>query len=196
MSLFVGKNTDGMAEAYDLLDKPDYFMMDYRPYNSGQQDEDSKTLVYLKMGNVYSEYRKSEFIGRVQAWLEKCIKKIKAKHPGKQIIFGFAPGHSPSSSDSFMISELNFHSLSADPQFSVEPKLLQRHTEVPKQATGGHRSVEIHLDSIRVTNDVTGKIACILDDVWTTGCTLTACTQLVKQSGAEHVYVLAIGKTI
>ena len=183
-------------DAYDRLEEPDYFMMDYYPYNSGQQDTDSQTLVYLKMGNVYNEDRKDEFIGRIQAWLKGRIQEIKAKHPGKEIIFGFAPGHSPSSFDSFMITELNVHSLSTDSKFSVKPRLLQRHTKVPKQATGGHRSVEIHLDTIRVTENLTGKIACILDDVWTTGCTLTACTKLMEQEGAKHVYVLAIAKTI
>ena len=195
----MGKNAEGMAyyeEAYDRLEEPDYYMMDYYPYNTGQQDRDSQTLVYLKMGNVYDESRKYEFIGNIQAWLKRCIKKIKAKHPGKEIIFGFAPGHSPGSPDSFMITELNVQSLSTDPRFSVKPKLLQRHTAVPKQATGGHRSVEIHLDSIRVTRNLTGKIVCILDDVWTSGCTLTACSELVEQKGVEHVYVLAIGKTI
>ena len=148
------------------------------------------------MGNVYNEDRKDDFIGRMQTRLLACINNIRAKHPGKEIIFGFAPGHSPNSSNSFMITELNVNSLCQDPKFSVKPKLLKRFVEVPKQATGGYRSVETHLDSIEVTEDLAGKIVCLMDDVCTTGCTLTACRQLVEGRGATQVYTLAIGQTV
>ena len=185
-----------MAYYPDDLEEPDYFMMDYYSYKSGQKDWDSQTLVYLKMGNVYNEDRKDEFIERIQTWLLACINKIRAKHPGKEIVFGFAPGHSPNSSDSFMITELDVNSLCQDPKFSVKPKLLKRFIEVPKQATGGYRSVETHLDSIKVTKDLADKIVCIMDDVRTTGCTLTACRQLVEGRGATQVYTLAIGQTV
>ena len=178
------------------LEEPDYFMMDYYSYKSGRQDTDSQTIVYFKMGDVYDQVRKNEFIGRVQGWLKKCIKKIKAKHPDKEIIFGFAPGHSPSSSASFMITELDISSLCSSRKFSVRPKLLKRFVEVPKQATGGGRKIETHLNSIRVKEDLSGKIVCIMDDIWTTGCTLSACTELVRERGAKQVYTLAIGKTI
>ena len=178
------------------LGGPDYFMMDYYSYKSGYQDEDSQTLVYLKKGTVYDEGRKYEFIHRVKTWLKKCIKEIKAKHPSEKIVFGFAPGHSPSSTASFMITELEVSSLCADPKFSVHHDLLKRFVEVPKQATGGTRSKYTHLHSIKVTKDLAGKIVCIMDDVWTTGCTLNACIDLVDQKGAKQVYVLAIGKTV
>ena len=180
--------------AYHDQEEPDYFMMDYVPKNTGYEDEDSKTLVYLKMKNVYDQSRKREFIHRIQTWLEKCIEKIKAKHPSEEIVFGFAPGHSPSSK-SFMITELK---VCSELQFSVHHDLLKRSVEVPKQATaaGGSRSKRTHLDSIEVTKDLTGKVVCILDDIWTTGCTLNACIELVKQRGAKQVYVLAIGKTV
>lgn len=111
-------------------------------------------------------------------------------------MLGFAPSHSPSSPDSFMITELDIDSLCQDPLFSVHPKLLERVVQVPKQATGGVRSVSIHLNSIKVTKDLTDKIVCILDDVWTTGCTLNACIELVKQGGAKQAYTLAIAKTV
>ena len=178
------------------LQEPDFFMMDYYSYKSGMQDRDSQTLVYLKMGEVYDEHRKYEFVDRIEAWLSKCISKIRAKHQGEEIILGFAPSHSPSSPDSFMITELNIDSLCQDPLFSVCPKLLKRVVPVPKQATGGERSVEIHVNSIKVTKDLTSKIVCILDDVWTTGCTLNACIELVKERGAKQAYTLAIAKTV
>ena len=178
------------------MEEPDDYMMDYHSYRSGQQDRNSQTLVYLKMGNVYSEDRKDEFIGQIQTRLSKHINEIRSKHPGEEIVFGFAPGHSPSSPDSFMITELDVNSLCKDPNFSVYPKLLERSVEVPKQATGGYRSVDTHLDSIKVTENLAGKIVCIMDDVCTSGCTLAACRQLVKGRGATKVYTLAIGLTV
>ena len=185
--------------AYHEVPQPDYFMMNYYSYKSGISDRDSQTIVYFKSGGVRDQVRKDDFIDRVQTWLEECIKEIKAKHPNKEMIFGFAPGHSPSSPDSpdsFMITELDISSLCSDPQFSVRPRLLERVVEVDKQATGGVRSISIHLKSIEVKEDLSGKIVCIMDDIWTTGCTLSACTKLVKQRGAEQVYTLAIGKTV
>ena len=196
-SVSAGRNIKGMTyQEVPQLEEPDYFMMKYYSYKSGQQDTDSQTLVYLKMGNVYDQGKKYEFVGRVQTWLKKCIKEIKAQHPDEEIIFGFAPGHSASKSDSFMIAELDISSLCPDRNFSVHPKLLERFVEVPKQATGGEQKIETHLKSIRVTEDLSGKILCIMDDVWTTGCILNACTELVKQRGARQVYTLAIGKTV
>ena len=180
--------------------QPDYFMIDYISRKSGLEDKDSQTIRFFKHEDVYDQGRKNEFIGRVQTWLKKCIKDIKAKHPDKEIIFGFAPGHSPSSSDSFTITKLDVSSLCSDRQFSVRPKLLERFVEAPKQATTeGKRNIETHLKSIRVTDseDLSGgKIVCIMDDIWTSGCTLNACTELVKQKGAEQVYTLTIGKTV
>ena len=129
----------------------------------------------------------------MQKQLKEWIKEIKAKHRDQEIIFGFAPGHSPSSTDSFMVTELD---ISSDQQFSVHPKLLKRSVEVPKQATGGERKIETHLNSITVTEDLSGKIVCIMDDIWTTGCTLNACTKLVRDKGAKKVYTLVIGKTV
>ena len=177
------------------LEEPDYFTMHYYSHKSGQPDTDSQTIVYLKKGTVYNQDRKRAFIGKVQEQLKESIKEIKTKHPDQEIIFGFAPGHSPSSTDSFMITELDISSLCSDQKFSVRPRLLERVVEVDKQATGGVRSISIHLKSIEVKEDLSGKIVCIMDDIWTTGCTLSACTELVKQRGAEQVYTLVIGKT-
>jgi len=58
------------------------------------------------------------------------------------------------------------------------------------------RDIDTHLNSIRVVGDVADKVVCILDDIWTSGCTLRACRQLVTNHGAKKVYLLAIGKTV
>jgi hypothetical protein len=75
---------------------------------------------------------------------------------------------------------------------------LERHTLIPKLATGGSRSVQVHLDSIRVAYPglVNGRHVVIIDDVTTTGGSLIACKQLLLAAGAQYVACLAIGRTL
>ena len=105
-----------------MAEEPDYCMMDYKPYHGGwgDQDFDSQTLVYLKRKTVYSQDRKDEFISRIQEWLKQQIDHIRGRHPEKTIIFGFAPGHSPESAPSFMVTELNIKGLCEDQKFFVD----------------------------------------------------------------------------
>jgi len=173
----------------------DYHMMPYHSYRSGQQDRDSQTIVYLKGNGVYDDERRQEFTDRVIRWLRGCIGKVKMAYPSDKIVVGIAPGHAPDSV-SFMVTELNVQSLSEGPVIII-PTLLQRHTQVQKQATSsGMRDIDTHLNSIKVIGEVAGKVVCILDDIWTSGCTLRACHQLVTEQGAKKVYLLAIGKTV
>jgi len=128
-------------------------------------------------------------------WLCKCIGEVKQNHPYEKIVIGITPGHVPGS-DSFMVTELNIKSLSKG-RVSVDPNMLQRYRKVPKQATSGEpRTIHTHLTSINVVGDVAGKVVCILDDIWTTGCTLRGCHQLVLQKDPKSIYLLAIGKAV
>ena len=198
MFVYPGKLLQNMANQ----EEPDYFMMDYHPYRGGEgnQDWDSQTLVYLKMRNVYDQQRKKEFIQRIRKWLRGCINDdIVPANPNEEIIFGFVPGHLPRNHpdfhESFMFTELSINALRNDPHFTIDNGMLSRTQEVESQHGGGQRNIQTHLNSIQAA-DVNGKIVCIMDDVWTTGCTMNACTQLVAQAGAKKVYTLAIGRTV
>jgi predicted amidophosphoribosyltransferase len=74
---------------------------------------------------------------------------------------------------------------------------LVRTKKIDKLATGGNRSVEVHLNSIEVREPelVMGKEMLLLDDVMTSGNSLLACKKLLKAAGAIRVKRLAIGKT-
>lgn len=74
---------------------------------------------------------------------------------------------------------------------------LRRHTSVPKAAHGGSRDVETHLRSIEVTNNVIirDREVILLDDVCTSGSSLTACEILLKNAGASNVHKVVIGLT-
>ncbi|QIK78683.1 hypothetical protein G7077_07005 [Sphingomonas piscis] len=74
---------------------------------------------------------------------------------------------------------------------------LVRHTTVPKLATGGDRSIETHLNSIRVDNvdRIRGRVVLLLDDVTTSGNSLLACRRLLLEAGAADVKLVALART-
>lgn len=78
---------------------------------------------------------------------------------------------------------------------------LQRHKNTTLQ---GHKSRKerqknvrnaFHL-SPRSHAQIQGKTICLLDDVWTTGATLHACTKTLKEAGARHVIVLSLTRVV
>ena len=74
---------------------------------------------------------------------------------------------------------------------------LVRFKKIPKLATGGSRSVEQHLNSIRVEHAeiIQGREVLLLDDVTTSGNSLIACRQLLLAEGAARVKYMALGQT-
>lgn len=75
---------------------------------------------------------------------------------------------------------------------------LVRTTKIDKLATGGDRSVEVHLASIQIRDPrlIRGKDVLLLDDVTTSGNSLEACQRILVNAGAARVQRLAIGKTV
>jgi phosphoribosylpyrophosphate synthetase len=77
--------------------------------------------------------------------------------------------------------------------------LLVRHTKIDKLATGGNRSIEVHLNSIKVVDKakvLNGASVLLLDDVATSGNSLLACKQLLRAAGASQVQMFVLGKTV
>jgi phosphoribosylpyrophosphate synthetase len=74
---------------------------------------------------------------------------------------------------------------------------LVRHTTIPKLACGGDRKMEVHLNSINVTDAhlIRGREVLLLDDITTTGNSLRACRILLEQNGASLVKCLALAET-
>ena len=193
------------------METPDYHMMDFHPYHNGenpQHDLDSQTLNYMKSGTVYDKRRKDQFVGKVVAWLQEKVEWLLEETQAAYVVIAVAPGHSPTSPLSFMheivgtVIQNNQDDERMVSRVHDGRNLLIRTRKVPKQATShGIRSEETHRNSIVVNPpdesyvDVTDEIVCVLDDVWTSGCTLRVCADKIRDEGAKDVRMLAIGKT-
>jgi len=75
---------------------------------------------------------------------------------------------------------------------------LERIYKIAKKSTGGDRSLEVDLNSIRVSEPelIKEKKVLVIDDVTTSGNSLRACRELLLQAGAKRVKMLALGKTV
>lgn len=76
---------------------------------------------------------------------------------------------------------------------------LERIKTINKLATGGNRSIDLHLNTIRLKNTV-DEIRCknifIFDDVTTTGNSLLACKSIVSKFEPNAVLCIALAKTV
>lgn len=73
---------------------------------------------------------------------------------------------------------------------------LQRKTTVASaHKENGDRSVTNHMATIAVVTDVKNKVILLIDDVTTTGGSMTACVNLLKSNGARTVLPLALLET-
>ena len=189
--------------------EPDDYMINFYPmdYESGENDYNSSTLRYMKMGQVYDPSRRSDFEAQVKQWLKRYIKK---RLSNETVVLAVVPGHKEYDNSSFMY-DLIRELISENRKLGIEDgcSLLVRYKTIEKQANAGaNRSESTHRTSICINTDEEdeeeedisqlneGKVVIILDDVWTSGCTLRVCEEKVHTTGPKDVHLLAIGKTV
>jgi hypothetical protein len=114
-----------------------------------------------------------------------------------KIVVAVVPGHDPAKTGGGIamiaqkVATLN--------QRTDGTSLLVRHKKIDKLATGGDRSLEVHLNSIRVVDKrkiLDGARVLLIDDVATSENSLRACKQLLRNAGARQVQMLVLGKTV
>ena len=77
---------------------------------------------------------------------------------------------------------------------------LRRYTSIdPQHKSQKKRSIEMHLESIDVDLNfypcIKNKNIILFDDIYTTGCTIEACTNLLFEHHAKKVIQIVLGKT-
>lgn len=108
-------------------------------------------------------------------------------------MFAVVPSHCKNSVSEGLMGLVG--QLSCTFRFTNDKNVLLRYTTVAKAATGGVRSIKVHLDSIKVTENVQGRTVYLFDDIASTGCSLEACKQLLLGAGATRVAMVALGRT-
>ena len=75
----------------------------------------------------------------------------------------------------------------------VEKKLLvrERRTRVQKELTAAERAANLQ-NAFRTQGQLSGRTAVIVDDIYTTGATMEACTEALLKAGTARVFGLCI----
>ena len=182
------------------MGEPDSYMIDFEPYRGGNPrhtyENGSKTLSYLKMGYLDDDKRE-EFCEKIYRWLKGQVTSIH-----KRVVIAIAPGHEKCDDPTGFMYDLA-ERLAGDPDF-VWPvtdgsQQLIRTRTIPKQSQSkGSRSMDVHRGTIELNGnpDNSGKVVVILDDIWTSGCTLRVCEEVMLTTKPDDVRLFVIGKTV
>lgn len=81
-------------------------------------------------------------------------------------------------------------------QLGTYVQSLKRNTTVASaHKEGGDRSIANHMSTISVVTNVVGKVVLLIDDVTTTGGSMSACKYLLSDAGATVVLPLSLLET-
>lgn len=79
---------------------------------------------------------------------------------------------------------------------STHYEYLERIKTIPKAATGGPRSIDLHIATIEANSTIfPEEYVIIIDDITTSGASLLACKKIMNDLG-KKVCCVALGKTI
>lgn len=91
--------------------------------------------------------------------------------------------------------------LSYQSQIPMWPLALKRCKNTPTQQAKNrkHRQENVK-DAFQVAasyeDSLKGKNICLIDDVWTTGATLSACTKALREAGVKRIFVLTLARVV
>ena len=166
------------------------YFNDYHPWRNGKNplfNKNSSEVLDFKKGRASAVLYFAVLIDRNfnPDWENCCCVAVPSSDPQKSA----TPVH-----------ELIRILVSLRPGLKNGSNVLVRKYAIKKLATGGKRSKEIHLNSIRINSNcsvnIAGKDILLIDDVITTGNSLLACVDKLKEGGAKRVFLLTIAKTV
>lgn len=166
-----------------LENKISYFGL-YHPYHGGTNPEFDKFS-----GNILNF--KSDKPGMIEYFANQ-LNNIDFDKTDAIVI---VPSHSPKNKNS-PVKKLA-QELAARNGWIDATDCVVRAYEIPKLSHGGERSMDIHLKSLKILNQqlIANKNILVLDDVTTSGNSLSATMQLLKANHVNSVWSLAIAKT-
>lgn len=85
-----------------------------------------------------------------------------------------------------------------DKRLGLAVDLVTRTKDITKLASGGNRSIAVHLDSMRISPNVrlSGATVVLIDDVATTGNSIEAARRLLRAKGARQIAGIALCQTV
>ena len=166
------------------------YLVEYHPWKKGHNptfNNSSKLILAFKNRNASVVTQFANFINAEfnPLWANCCCVAVPSSNPQKLI----TPVHD-------LIKAL----VSLRPGLQNGSDALIRTHAIKKLANGGKRSKEVHLNSIRINRscsiNISGRDILLIDDVITTGNSLLACMDKLKDGGAKRVFLLTLAKTV
>lgn len=191
----INNQSNQLAKRYARIDYDNVmYLFDYHPWNEGLNPRiDNITHTILNTKSTALERRRSAAVNYFSKVLTSRPHGICHLHDGGECYFAVVPSHSRGNQSAGLMQIA--HNISRNFNFVNEDNVLFRHTSVPKAATGGRRSREVHLDSIVVTLDIAEQTVFLFDDITTTGSSILACKELLVNAGANRVVMITLGQT-
>ncbi len=158
----------------------------YHPYNKGQNvrfDQSSKMILDFKEGKDVA----------VHYWLAKLSPTLSTFKTPFYIatVPSSTKGKSHPGFSKLYVKLKNKYSL-----LNEKGNLIERTQTIPKLATGGNRSKAIQMQTMKaLPSKVKGANVVLIDDVTTTGNSLSAAIEILSKAQYNVILVIALGKT-
>lgn len=180
-SIFIGKDLN-------IGDNDLAYLCEYVPTNSRiEQDDRSKHFV-LGFKNGYQNC--------LQAACDMILPNL-----GYDFCIAVVPPskvYKNSNTSCHKLANMILNRIGTSHRITNATRVLQRVKDIVSGHNGGERSLELHYKSIGYNSPelFKGKDVLLHDDVYTTGSSMQACSNILKYFGARSVSFLVIGKTI
>jgi ComF family protein len=166
----------------------------YGSYESGLRE-----LIHLLK---YNQVRPAaNVLGRM---LAEAIEDLQPLFTGNEVLVVPVPLHARKLrqrgfNQSELIARAGLKLKAADRQFELNAKVLERRRETKSQiGLSRHQRRENIRGAFVVAKpgEVTGREILLVDDVFTTGTTVSECARVLRRAGASKVYVATVARTL
>lgn len=178
------------------IDKINHYYI-YWPTSSNYQDQYSKEILNFK--RIGSYFVNGKFTVSDQKLLnifaavfgKYFVSRLKGE--AKDYLFCLVPPHKADTTNKTAIYYMSRFSKLIRDFFSKD--VIIRTKTIEKLSGGGNRDLEVHLNSMKINENVKNKKVVVIDDVTTTGNSLEAAKKLLLEAGAKEVILFAFAKT-